>query len=188
MKIKKLIEGTVISLEALNKMTDKKTAKNLCQTLKIFPTPFKGVYYIPFKTERDGFYITYPYKILIEAAEQFLGTQDIYYGLLTAFYFERKVWNPTPAHIINTKLSKKISFPAKPHKNYWRIKKRMSILKQFPYPIFFHRIKKVNKNGIKYKDNIPYASFERNCQDAKYLCKKGSKVSCSFLKFYIKHH
>ncbi len=87
-------------------------------TLKIFPTPFKGIYYIPFETERKAFYITNPYEILFRAAKLFLKGKPAYYGLRTALYLERKIWNPVSADIINESVSKRVEKPKEKKKKY----------------------------------------------------------------------
>lgn len=148
----------------------------------MFPTPFRGVYYYPVETEQDAYYITYPYKVLIEAAKRVLGA-DVYYGLVTAMYFERKVWNPVPAHIMNTKRSGRLSLAAKEHR-YWRSEKRYSIIRQFPYPISLHRIRKTLRERLAYKDGIAFAPSKVNQKDAGYLCQRGSKDACDFLLTY----
>lgn len=184
----RIIQGSVISQKELEQKLGRKKAKEERDRLSLFPTPFRGIYYVPFKTERDAFYITYPYRVLFSAAKKFTGDDKLYYGMETALYFSRKIWNPVSAHIFNSKKSKLIAPVRKTKSAYWRSKKRQEILSQFPYPINLHRIKPVQaKTGeILSKDGIAYSSEERTFKDANYLCKKGSKVACDFLKMNSK--
>ncbi|GEM_PF-3059316 len=182
-----LINGSVLTKSELTCSVGTKLSKKMRDELAIFPTPFKGIYYVPFETERKAFYITYPYRVLFEAAKKILKTDDVYYGLETALYFEKKVWNPVPTHIINRSLSKKLKLK-KEAKGYWRSKKRYSILKQFPYPVIFHKIGQKEDKGIKYKEGIAFSSFGRTKADATYLAIKGSREARNFIEFYIKRY
>ena len=179
------ISGSIVTKLELIHIVGAKIAKKMCDELAVFPTPFKGVYYVPFKTERKAFYITYPYKVLFDAAKKFLKDSEVYYGMETALYFEKKVWNPVPVHIMNKRLSKKLKLK-KEAGGYWRSKKRHILLKQFPYPVFFHKFGKKNDKGIMYKEGIAYSSFERTEKDAGYLGKKGSREARNFIEFYLK--
>ncbi len=180
----KLISGSVITEKALKARLGQQKAKALRDSLSVFPTPFKNVYYIPFETEKKAFYITSPYKVLIDAAKLVLG-QQIYYGLETAAYFERAIWNPMPAHIMNTKRSSKLTLRPKASK-YWRTKRRQDILRQFPYPVSFHRLSSVKDAKPAYKDGIPYAPSMINLKNAEYLCKRGARSACNFLATHAK--
>ena len=56
---------------------------NLVASLKLFPTPFKGIYYIPSNEERRGWFIDKPLLILTRSTELFLKTQYFYFTCST---------------------------------------------------------------------------------------------------------
>ena len=62
----------------------KKEILALCSSLKLFPTPFKGIYYVPLEEERKGTFIEKPNKVLLQALAIFLGTKQFYFSCQTA--------------------------------------------------------------------------------------------------------
>lgn len=122
--------------------------KKLCSELKLFPTPFKRIWYSPYETERKGFYITDPLKVLFQACGNYLGTKEYYYGLSTAEYLQNKRWQYSEAHIINRMLSRIIERKL-PKGNYWRAKAIRKIMSSYPSRIRIHRLNDFTMEGTK---------------------------------------
>ena len=151
--------------------------RKLYSELKLFPTPFKGIYYAPYETERDSWAITDPLKVLFSAARICLGTDQYYYGLRTALYFLRQEWHCPEAHIMNGQISRRINRTL-PEENYWRGKIIRKILNSFPSQISFHRIAGFSMDGTGKSGTIAFSSGKKTIADAKYLCGKGNKEAC----------
>lgn len=160
---------------------DVKNANKLYREMKIFPTPFKGIYYVPYETERNGWYITDPHLVVFKAAQLYLKTNDYYFGLYSALYYIRIIWNASGIDIMNPKLSRKITRKL-PSKKYWRGEIIHKIMSGYPFPIRFHRIKNFSLKGTKSKGPICFSNVEKTRKDAIYLCKKGNDVACEILK------
>lgn len=170
-----LIPGSVYSSKEIP------NANKLYMKMKIFPTPFKGIYYVPYESERSGWYITDPQTVLFKAAALYLKTNQYYFGLRSALYYLRITWNATGTDIINQKLSRKINKKL-PLKKYWRGKIINKIMNSYSFPIRFHRINHFSLNGTTKKGNILFSNLEKTKKDAVYLCKKGDKDACNVLE------
>ena len=162
------IPGRVVTRTELEKNFKKEEIAALYNSLRIFPTPYKSIYYVPFETERKAYYVTDPYRIVFEATKKYLKKDDIYFGLSTAKYLQRKLWNPTEIHIITSTKSRKIICQKEPSKKYWRKNRRYEILKQYPYPIYLHRIKQKNPQFVQ-KGSIAFATSKQIEKDMKSL-------------------
>ena len=162
-------------------------ANKLSREMKIFPTPFKGVYYVPYESERDGWYITDPNLVIFKAAELYLKTNNYYFGLYSALYYNRTIWNAIGTDIINSKISKTTSRKL-PSKKYWRGKIINKIMQGYYFPIRFHRIKNLSFKGVIKKGSISFSSLEKTKTDAYYLCKKGDKTACEVLRLIEKNY
>lgn len=156
-------------------------ANKLSRELRIFPTPFKGIYYVPYETERAGWYITDPQLVIFKAARLYLGSDNYYFGLYSALYYLRTIWNAQGINIINEKLSRNISRKM-PSTKYWRGKIIGKIMQGYPFPIRFHRIKNFDPKNLIRKGPITYSDKERTKKDAIYLCKKGDKLACEIVE------
>ncbi|MFH1520982.1 MAG: hypothetical protein ABID61_05020 [Candidatus Micrarchaeota archaeon] len=156
-------------------------ANILSREMKLFPTPFKGIYYAPYETERKGWYISDPHLVVFKATRIFLKTDKFYFGLKSALYYNRKIWNAESTDIVNAKLSRKI-IRKLPSTEYWRGRTIRKILLGFPFPIRFHRMKNFNFSGVTKKGTLMFSNMKKTRADAHYLCKKGDKVGCEVLK------
>jgi hypothetical protein len=156
-------------------------ANKLSAELKIFPTPFKGIYYIPYETERGGWYVTDPHRVIFKAAQLYLKTDEYYFGLNSALYFNRIIWNAAGIDIINRKVSKTIT-RKKPSTKYWRGQVINKIMAGYPFPVKFHRIKDFDQKGVIKKGPIAFSNTAKTKLDAIYLCKKGDESACDALK------
>lgn len=156
---------------------DIKGANKLYREMKIFPTPFKGIYYVPYESERSAWYVTDPHEVIFKAAQIYLKTNEYYFGLYTALYYQRTVWNANGIDIINKKISRKIHRKI-PSQKYWRGKIIAKIMSGYPFPIQFHRIKQFTMQGITKKGLTAFSNPEKTKRDAIYLCNKGDVRAC----------
>ncbi len=143
-----------------------KEITNLYAGLKLFPTPFKGIYYVPLDEERRGEFIEKPLKVLSQAVELFLGTKDFYFSCRTAEEALGLEWRPSGSiHIVNTKLSRRIGLKARSDKNSekgnWRSKKIARLLSFYGNEIVFHKTESLAKAKIR---ETPYGRFAMKAQ------------------------
>ncbi len=155
--------------------------KRLYSSLQVFPTPFKGIYYVPYETEIKGKYISDPNLVVYSAVGLYLKSSKYYCGLNTALYYLRIVWNLFGFDIINKKISRRI-IRKLPSQKYWRGKVIAKLMKSYPYPIRLHRMKKISLSGLLAKGSISYSSMEKTMADARYLSSKGDKDAKETLK------
>lgn len=167
------------------KHKDIPNANKLYQELKIFPTPFKGIYYVPYESERDGWYVTDPHLVVFQAAQLYLKTNEYYFGLYSALYYQRVIWNAIGTDIINSKLSRKISRKL-PSKKYWRGEIVNKIMAGYAFPIRIHRIKNFSLKGTSKRGSIVFSDLNKTKEDATYLCNKGDKIACEVLELLQK--
>lgn len=129
--------------------------------LKLFPTPFKGIYYVPLAEERKGELIEKPLKVLSQAVGLFLETKDFYFSCRTAEEALGISWRPSGSvHLVNTKLSRKIDLKSRTARNKnkenWRSKKIARLLSFYGNEIVFHKTKSFRKAKIR---QTPYGRF-----------------------------
>ena len=134
---------------------------NMYAALKIFPTPFKGIYYIPSKEERDSWSIEKPLLILARAIALFLRNDDFYYSCRTAEEFWGLKWQPAgETHIVNEKISDRIEIKDRVGRNIkkttFRAKKIAKILELYGNEIILHKVKSIKDAKIK---ETPYGRF-----------------------------
>lgn len=168
-------------LGSVCKAKDIKNACEMYRTLTIFPTPFKGIYYIPYETERKAFYITDPKKVIFEAAKLYLNSEQYYFGLFSALYYLRIIWNAQGTDIITNHMSRRIN-PRRVKGNYWRAHRINEIMSSYPMPIRIHRIKGFSTNGLINTSGVVFSTIEKTKTDSKYLCMKGDKCACAVNK------
>lgn len=155
--------------------------KKLYSALKVFPTPFKGIYYVPYETEIKGKYISDPALVVYSAIGLYLKSSEYYCALNTALYYLRIVWNLSGFDVINKKISRRI-IRKLPSQKYWRGKVITKLMKSYPFPIRLHKVKKINFKELLSKGSINYSSLEKTISDAKYLSSKGDKDAKETLK------
>ena len=171
-----LIKGRVFSVKNIPELAEK------ARLLEVFPTPFKGIYYAPYDSEKDGYFISNPHDIIFNAVRSYLNTKEYYFGLFSALYYLRIIWNPNGIDIVNKYLSREVIRKA-PEGNYWRAKRIRKILNMYPKPIIFHRIYSFSLRNVIKKGNILYSNLNKTKHDTQYLCKKGSERACDTNKF-----
>ena len=156
-------------------------ANMLYREMKIFPTPFKGIYYVPYESERNGWYVTDPHLVVFKAARLYLRSDGYYFGLYSALYYQRVIWNAVSTDVINAKLSRKISRKM-PSKKYWRGGIINKIMAGYPSPVRFHRITGFSLKGTVKKGTVVFSDADKTRADAAYLCKRGDETACEVLR------
>ena len=142
-----MLPRQVISFEQVFRETGSQSkAKALFASLKLFPTPFKGIYYVPMDSERQGWNIDSPLRVLSQALEMHLHGGKFYYSCQTAKEFLGESWHPAgEIHVVNIELSGKISLKEKIGRNLqkgtYRSKKIAHLLSLYGNLIIFHKIK-----------------------------------------------
>jgi hypothetical protein len=143
----------------------KRDIESLTASLKLFPTPFKGIYYVPLESERKGQFIEKPMMILSRAIDIYLGTKKSYFSCSTAEEMLGIRWQPSgEAHIVNEKISKKINLKERIRKNRkkgtYRAKKVANLLSFYGDRIIFHKTK-ITDAKIK---QTPYGRYAKKSQ------------------------
>lgn len=162
-----LLPKQVISFRQLrSEGFSKADSFSLYAALKIFPTPFKGIYYVPIAEERKGAFIETPSKVMSQALELFLNSDNFYFSCRTAEEALGLNWHPSgEVHIVNTKISKRINLKLRIERsnkrNTWRSKKVADLLSSYGNEIIFHKVKDIS--NAKTKDT-PYGRFATKSQ------------------------
>ncbi|HII53932.1 hypothetical protein COT30_02455 [Candidatus Micrarchaeota archaeon CG08_land_8_20_14_0_20_49_17] len=135
--------------------------KKMCASLKLFPTPFKGIYYVPAREEREGWFIEKPSMVLTRAIRAHLGTDSFYCSCATAEEFWGMNWRGSPCtHVVNERLSGWIELKKRIERNLkkgtYRSKKVAHILSYYGDSLVFHKIKNVTDAKTK---ETPYGKF-----------------------------
>jgi hypothetical protein len=150
----------------------------LIASLRLFPTPFKGIYYVPMEVERKGTFIEKPLMALTKSIELFLGTDEFYISCSAAEEFWGSSWQPSgKVHIVNCVRSGRIDLKKRIENNIekgtYRAKKIAKLLSFYGNEISFHKTKSIE--GCKIKQT-PYGRFAYKSQiriDRKrFRCKK----------------
>jgi len=142
--------------------------RKLYSELRIFPTPFKGIYYAPYETERNSWCVTGPLKVIFMACHYYLGSDDYYYGLDTALYYLHIKWQCPEIHVMNPAISRRISKKL-PSQNYWRGKTVGKIMQCYPQTIQFHRMAGFSLKGVIRSGQVSYSNEKKTRADADYL-------------------
>lgn len=139
--------------------------KELFASLKIFPTPFKGIYYIPSPQEKKATFIDKPILALNRIVAIYLGGDKFYFSCTTAEEHLGAKWSPgNIIHIVNEKRSGRINLLKRIERNKkkktWRAKKIAMLLSFYGHEIIFHRGSVAN---AKFKET-PYGRFALKSQ------------------------
>lgn len=152
----KMFPRQAISYSQLVKegLSDKEIS-NLSASLQLFPTPFKGIYYVPSNEERRGWFLDKPLSVITRATELFLYTDQFYFTCSTAEEFLAINWRPREEiHIVNGKRSGRIDLrvriQANERKKTFRAKKIALILSYYGNTIIFHKVKSIT--GAKFRE------------------------------------
>jgi len=144
----------------------KKKILSLSHALRVFPTPFKGIYYIPSEEERKGKFIERPLRVLLAALPFFLGTSEFYFSCRTAEEHLGMVWQPSgQVHVVNTAKSGRIRLAkraaSKLASGTHRARNVSRILAYYGNEIIFHKVPSIEK--AKFQDT-PYGRFALRSQ------------------------
>lgn len=135
--------------------------KALTASLKIFPTPFKGIYYVPLETERKGLFIEKPLMVLSRAIEIYLDSNKFYFSCDTAEEHWGIRWRPSgKVHVVNQRKSIRIDLRERINRNKmkgtYRAKKIARLLSFYGDEIIFHKSGSISYCKIK---TTPYGRF-----------------------------
>lgn len=144
-------------------------AKLMVANLKIYPTPFKGVYYVPSETERKAWVIERPMKVLSMALELYLGTRRFYFGGRTALEASGMSWQPSGiVHVVNSKRSGNVDLQERIGRNNgkksYRAGKIARLLSFYGKKIVFHKVKNLEMKKAK---ETPLGRFASKAQAEK---------------------
>jgi hypothetical protein len=162
----KIVAGQAISLkQLLAQGIKRKEIGAMATNLRLFPTPFKEIYYVPTDDEREGWLVEKPPLALRQAIGIFLGTSSFYYSCATAEEFHGISWHPSgELHVVNEVRSGRINLKARVEKNRgkktWRAGRVARILEFYGNEIIFHR---GSVSGAKYEET-PYGKFALRSQ------------------------
>lgn len=138
---------------------------SLSCSLRLFPTPFKGIYYVPSEEERKGRFVERPLRVISSALPFFLGTKEFYFSCRTAEEHFGIVWQPTgELHVVNAVKSGRIKLAeraaSKLSSGTHRARNISRILSYYGNEIIFHR---GSVKGAKYKET-PYGKYALRSQ------------------------
>ncbi len=138
---------------------------SMSASLKLFPSPFKGIYYVPLEEERKGGFIEKPLAALSQAIRIFLGNSNFYFSCQTAEEALGFDWQPSGSvHVVNERLSRRINLnrriEANRAKGSWRSRKIAKLLSFYGTEIVFHR-GSIERARTK---QMPYGQFARLSQ------------------------
>ena len=141
---------------------------SLSHSLRLFPTPFKGIYYVPSDEERKGRFIGKPMRVLSSALKFCLGTGDFYFSCRTAEEHFGIAWQPSGSvHVVNPMKSGRINLAGRAARKLksgtYRARNVSSILSYYGREIVFHKGKAA---GAKVKET-PYGRFAMRSQIAR---------------------
>jgi len=162
-----LLPKQVISFEQLQKEgLSKQQITAMYASLRLFPTPFKGIYYVPLEEERRGRFIENPLRIISQATMLFLRSSAFYFSCETAEESLGLNWRPSGStHIVNDKLSRRINLREKIKRNgakrTWRAQKLARILSFYGNEIVFHKTSGIERARTK---RTPYGRFALKSQ------------------------
>jgi hypothetical protein len=127
-----------------------KEIKSMYSKLKIFPTPFKGIYYIPSEEEHAGSFIERPMRIVSKSIEYFLNSEEFYFSCMTAEEAYGIDWHMSgEVHIVNLKLSRVIDLKERISRNKmkgnWRSKKLATLLSFYGRVLIFHKVENISR-------------------------------------------
>lgn len=159
---KQVIKYSQLMEEGLSK---EEIAK-LSASLRVFPTPFKGIYYIPSEEERGGWFIDKPLRVLTLALALLLSGNRFYYSCATAEEAQGIRWRPSgEVHVVNGKRSGTVSLASRIQRNEgkktFRAKKIARLLSFYGAKIIMHKCRSVE--GAKVK-RTPYGAFAMRSQ------------------------
>jgi len=162
-----MLQKQVISRAQLRKEGfSKKQVDTMFASLKLFPTPFKNIYYVPSEEEKKGWFIDKPMRVLTGAVRMFLESPDFYYSCTTAEERLGIRWTPSnEIHIVNGNKSGRIDLEERIERDLkrrtYRAGRVAHVLSIYGRRLIFHRTKNVASAKIK---RTPYGNFALKSQ------------------------
>ena len=128
--------------------------KGMLMSLRLFPTPFKGIYYVPLEEERGGWYVEKPKLALYQSLVRHLGTKEFYFSCTTAEEEAGISWHPSgEIHVVNCTRSGKTDIVARAKRceatGTFRSKKVARILLMYARKIVFHKVSAISGAKLK---------------------------------------
>ncbi|VVC01813.1 Uncharacterised protein [uncultured archaeon] len=150
---------------------------NLNASLRLFPTPFKGIYYAPGTDERGGWTISSPTRVLTHAIQMFLGNENFYYTGLTAKQHLGIIWQPSNRiDVVNSQLEGRINLRARIERNEkkttFRARKIARLLAFYGDELVFHKVKRFEACKFKPTPQGNYATLGQVKKDEKRFGKR----------------
>jgi hypothetical protein len=135
--------------------------KGMLMSLRVFPTPFKGIYYVPLDEERGGWYLEKPKFALCQSLARYLGAKEFYFSCATAEEEAGISWHPSgEIHVVNKVRSGNIDLALRAERSEaagtFRSRKVARILLMYGRRIVFHKVPSIE--GAKLK-RTPYGDF-----------------------------
>lgn len=143
----------------------------LSASLRLFPTPFKGIYYSPLGEERQSWTIQRPLKVLSMALQLYLRGSPFYFSGASALEAAGLNWTPTGrVHIMNIRRSGRINLQGRIERNArkanFRSSKIATLLSFYGRELVFHRASSLASAKIR---RTPYGDFATPAQVKKDL-------------------
>ena len=160
---------------------DVPSIKNFSARLRLFPTPFKGIYYVPGEEERASWSIGSPMRVLGRDIRLFLDSEKFYF---TGALAEQKLgmrWQSTrQVHIVNPQFAGRIKLRARIDRNKkkttFRAKKIARILEFYGDELVFHKVKRFEECKFKPTPQGNYATRGQVKKDAQRFGKREKKI------------
>ncbi len=154
---------------------------NLNASLRLFPTPFKGIYYVPGEEERASWSIGSPARVRTHSIRMFLGDEKFYYSGLGAKQHLGLIWQPSSRiDIVNSHFAGRINLRARVERNEkkttFRAKKIARILGFYGDELVFHKVKNFEKCKFKPTPNGNYATLGQLKKDNERFGRRGPDV------------
>ena len=150
----------------------KKEIERMSASLRLFPTPFKGIYYAPPESERKSWTIEWPMKILSMAVSLYLDSMDFYFTGVTSQEAFGEKWHATGiVHIVNAKISRKIDLKSRAERNLrkksYRSQKIADLLSFYGNILAFHKVKTIRGAKLRRTPSGDFASRSQIKKDVK---------------------
>ncbi len=146
----------------------KRDISAMTASLRLFPTPFKGIYYAPLEQERKAWFIEKPLTVVLMALEVLLASKKFYFSCDTAEEALGLKWTPSGRiHIVNERYSGFIDLAERigrnRNKRTYRAGKIAQLLSFYGNRIIFHKVKPGWVERAKLRQT-PYGRFALRSQ------------------------
>lgn len=168
---------------------DGPSIKKLYAGLRLFPTPFKGIYYVPGDDERASWSISSPMRVLSRSIRHFLrgdqSDQFYYTGSVAEQKLGLRAQSTRQIHIVNPHFAGRISLRARIERNQkkttFRAKKIARLLAFYGDELVFHKVKRFEECRFKPTPQGNYATRGQLKKDEKRFGRRERKLGRVFL-------